>query len=153
MKKILCMVTLCLAVLLLLSSCKQQNPAEILGLESGEYPNLGAVCFMNEPTVQVGEVCKPLETCRFWEPDEKTAEILKYDDLEIDVWAEDPEVLEIVSVDRDKLAFRQSYDGITVKGLRAGSTKVYIKLTYVYTGGTFTDETTVTVVDPAEAAE
>ena len=152
MRKILCLTMLCLAVLLLLSSCKQQNPAEILGLESGEYPNLGAIRFMNEPTVQVGEVCKPLETCRFWEPDSKTAEILKYDDLEIDVWAEDPEVLEIVSVNRDKLTF-QNCDGITVKGLRAGTTKVYIKLTYVYTGGTFTDETTVTVVDPAEAAE
>ena len=152
MRKILCLTILCLAVLLLLSSCKQQNPAEILGLESGEYPNLGMIGFMNEPTIQVGEVCNPLETCRFWEASGVTEDILKYDDLEIDVWAEDPEVLEIISVNRDKLTYWNS-DGITVKGLRAGTTKVYIKLTYIYTGGSVTDETTVTVVDPAETAE
>ena len=48
---------------------------------------------------------------------------------------------------------RSKGDCVIVKGLRAGTTKVYIKLTYVYTGGTFTDETSVTVTDPAETVE
>ena len=143
MKKFLFLL-MALTVILLLSSCGGPSPAEALGLEDGEFPPFISFHCTNELTMKVGETATALEIFTFYEADELTRQHFSKNDLEVTVRAEHPEIVEIVSFDSAKLV-NNSSEGITVKGLQAGTSKVFVQYTYPPTGGRKVIEATVTV--------
>jgi hypothetical protein len=136
-------ITLALTVILPFSSCGR-DPVAALGLEDGEFPPFINLHCMNELTVDVGETAVGPEIFTFCEPDEFTLQHFSKSDLEVTVWAVHPEIPEIVSFDSAK-PVNNSGEGITVKGLQAGTSKVFVQYTYPPTGGRKVIEATVTV--------
>lgn len=141
----LSMLLMCMMILLL-SSCGGPSPAEALGLENGEFPPFISFHCTNELTVKVGETATALEIFTFYEGDELTRRHFSKNDLEVTVRAEHPEIVEIVSFDSAKLV-NNSSEGITVKGLKAGTSTVFVQYTYPPTGGSKVIEATVTVTE------
>ena len=65
---------------------------------------------------------------------------------QFDVIVDDPDILEIVNIDKDKLMNYEIMDGgLTIKGLAPGETKITLVMTYLPTGGVYSVSTDVTV--------
>jgi hypothetical protein len=75
-------------------------------------------------------------------------------DFQVEVSVLEPEILEVTGVDSEKVVQGNStLGGITVKALSPGVAHVFIKVTYIPTGGSDTIQAIVIVRDPAETAE
>ena len=136
---------------LLLTSCK---PGPAPEYESGEYPEVVGIHFYDAPyQIQLGEETDPFQFEKLCGLTIEQGKGFRIADLDVKVSVEKPDVLELISFDRDAILDQEEYGGITVKGLKAETSKVYVTFIYTPTGGTKTIEATVTVVDPAEAAE
>ena len=147
MKKLfLVALSMLLMCMMVCTSCGGSSPAEALGLENGEFPPFISFHCTNELTVKVGETATALEIFTFYEGDELTRRHFSKNDLEVTVRAEHPEIVEIVSFDSAKLV-NNSSEGITVKGLKAGTSTVFVQYTYPPTGGSKVIEATVTVTE------
>ena len=76
-----------------------------------------------------------------------------YDDYSFDIVSENPEILEIVSYNKYTIMNAELTGGITVKGLKAGETRIKLTMTHIPTGKTYTDFATVNVVDTDEITD
>lgn len=136
---------------LLLTSC---NPRPAPEYESGEYPEVVGIHFYDAPyQIQLGEETDPFQFEKLCGLTIEQGKGFRIADLDVKVSVEKPDVLELISFDRDAILDQEEYGGITVKGLKAETSKVYVTFIYTPTGGTKTIEATVTVTDPAETAE
>lgn len=122
------------------------DETETRELESGEWPRKFSPSVFGTCTIEVGEV-KDWMNVRFsYEPDN---EYISEADYSVIVVAEDPEIIEIVSYDKDILLSWDPEGGIIIKGLKTGTTRLKYSVIYNPTGGAYTSYATVTVVDPA----
>lgn len=75
-------------------------------------------------------------------------------DFQVEVSVLEPEILEVVDVNSELVVVGDaSLGGITVKALSPGVAHVFIKTTYIPTGGSDTLQVIVIVRDPSETAE
>lgn len=115
-------------------------------LESGEWPRKFSPSVSGSCRIEVGQVKDWMNVSFSYEPDD---EYISLDDYSIIVVAEDPEIVEIVSYDKDTLFSYDPEGGIVIKGLKVGTTRLKYSVIYDPTGGAYTTYATITVVDPA----
>lgn len=115
-------------------------------LESGEWPRKFSPHVSGTYELEVGQVIDWVYVSFSYEPDD---EYISEADYSVIVVAEDPEIVEIVSYDRDKLLSYSPEGAIVIKGLKTGTTRIKYSVIYDPTGGAYTSYATVTVVDPA----
>lgn len=76
-----------------------------------------------------------------------------YEDYDFEVVSSDPEVVEIVSVDKYAMMNSNLYGGLVVKGLQQGSAEIQITMTHIPTGKEFIakNKAYVTVLTPSQS--
>ncbi|MBE6557938.1 MAG: hypothetical protein E7661_02865 [Ruminococcaceae bacterium] len=159
--KNLCLCTVCLILLACMVSCgtkenkvletssentiqEEMEPFEIPRV-SGEWPRACEILLgdLSDWPFQVGDVVDRLQIfC--------THNMDLYDGMhnyDVDVRVEDDTIMKIF-FDKEKLMDGLEDDGITVVCLKAGTTRIRVKMTYRPTGGTYATYATVTVTDP-----
>lgn len=147
-------------ILLLATACTAPDPSadvsssneasahetESRELESGEWPRKFSPSVSGTYEIEVGQVIDWVHSSFSYEPDD---EYISLDDYSVTLIAEDPEIVEIVSYNRDKLLSYSPEGAIVIKGLKTGTTRLKYSVIYNPTGGAYTSYATVTVVDPA----
>ena len=146
------LLLLCLSLVLSLVSCTFHP---FMGAKEGEYPKhcIRAEFMTSNIEIAVGETFDSFLMFIPWRAIEHEEDSLKHIDVEFTI--DSPDVVEIVTYDVAQLLNNNEIDGLTVKGLKPGVATITMTCIYKPTGGRYTSPTvcTVTVVDPAEAAE
>ena len=137
-----------LMVITMLTSCASQNGKQWPEYESGEWPDVFSVWFEASQVicVAVDEVQEVASVGYFMNADFYQRENKQGPEYyQFDVIIDDPNILEVVDINRDELMDLCYGNGLTIKGLAPGETKITLIMTYLPTGGTHTTSATVTV--------
>ena len=151
-------------ILLLTTACAAPDPSadvsssneasvhetESRELESGEWPRKFSPHVSGTYELEVGQVINWVYVSLSYEPD---GEYISFDDYSVTLIAEDPEIVEIVSYDRDKLLSYNTEGAIVIKGLKTGTTRLKYSVIYNPTGGAYTSYAKIIVVAPTETTD
>lgn len=122
-------------------------------IESGEWPDACSINFdgLKDISVKVDEVYEvpyigfTLNADRYQAKYQQGREY-----YQIDVVVDDPDILKVVNIDKDKLMDYDAGGGLTLKGLAQGETTITLTMTYLPTGGTHSTSKVITVVFDTE---
>lgn len=137
-----------LMVITMLTSCASQNGKQWPEYESGEWPDVCSVWLDASQMICVAvDEVQVVETVFFtMNADLYTRENQQGSEYyQLEVVIDDPNILEVVDINKDKLMDLRWNGGLTIKGLAPGETKITLVMTYLPTGGTHTTSATVTV--------
>lgn len=142
---------ICLSCLISFASCASHP---FPNTKEGEYPEkcIRAEFVYPEYEIAVGETIGTFRMMIPYMGLEHEEDSLQHIDVEFAI--DNNDVIEIVSYDIGQLLNHNEFDGLTIKGLKPGTTTITMTFIYKPTNGrSYSSKTTVTVTDPAETAE